>query len=78
MLINKKYEYARNSYFKYLLLRAAKSGDQVYENEVNKINNLKYARTLNEQITIQEIFRDNWEDFKNWCKSKNKPLRSSI
>jgi len=51
MLINKKYEYARNSYFKYLLLRAAKSGDQVYENEVNRINNLKYARTLNEQTS---------------------------
>ena len=73
-----KYEYARNSYVKYLLLRADKSGDQVYENEVNRINNLKYARTLNKQITIQEVFRDNWDDFKNWCKSKNKPLRSSI
>lgn len=77
--INKvNFEYARNSYFKYLLLRAAKSGDQVYENEVNRINNLKYARTLNKQITIQEVFRDNWDDFKEWCKSKKKHLRSSI
>ena len=78
-IINKStYEYSKDIYFRSLLLHAAKSGDQVYENEVNKINNAKYARTLNNQITIQEVFKDNWDEFKQWCSSFNKSIRHSI
>ncbi len=72
------YVHAKDICFKYNLLMAAKAGLDVYENEYNKLNNLPYALKENGHISIQEIFRDNWDDFKAYCASHNKPIRKSI
>ena len=72
------YIHAKQAYLQNQLLRAAKAGQDVYENEYNKLNNCSYALKENNHISIQEIFRDNWEDFKTYCASINKPIRSSI
>lgn len=75
---NKQIEYARKLKFTGQLTIAAKAGKNVYENEYIKINNLPYARELNGKITIQEIFRNHLDEFKQICKSNNKPIRESI
>lgn len=72
------YVHAKQSYLQHRLLIAAKVGQDVYENEYNKLNNMSYALKENNHISIQEIFKDNWEDFKSYCTSKNKPIRFSI
>lgn len=74
----KQIEYARKLMFTRQLTIAAKAGKNVYENEYIKINNLPYARELNGKITIQEIFRNHWDEFKQKCKTNNKPIRESI
>lgn len=63
--------------FQYQLLKAAKDGQNVYENEYNKLNNLKY-RQLNGNITIQDIFKNHWDEFVTWCEFKGKKIRTSI
>ena len=45
--------------FNQTLLDAAKSGTNVFENEVNRINNLSVTRQENNTISIKEIFTDN-------------------
>lgn len=72
------YVHAKRGYLSHLLLDAAKAGQDVYENEYNKLNNLPYARKENNHITIQEVFRDNWAYFVEYCNRKNIPLRESI
>lgn len=72
------YVHAKELSFKFQLLKAAKSGKMVYENEANKLNNLKYARKENGQITIQEIFRNHWSEFVDLQKAKGKTIRQSI
>ena len=61
---------------KLILLDAAKAGQHIYENEYNKLNNTPYALKENDHISIQEIFSDNWDDFKKMCSSKNIKIRS--
>lgn len=56
----------------------SKLGFSVYENEVKRFQNLPYVRQLNELPSIQEIFRDHWDDFVNYCKSRNIKIRDSI
>ena len=72
------YVHAKNSFFQYQLLKAAQAGQNVYENEYNKLNNMKYARKLNGNITIQEIFKNHWDEFVLWRESNGKKLRPSI
>ena len=72
------YVHAKNSFFQYQLLKGAQTGQNVYENEYNKLNNIKYARVLNGNITIQEVFRNHWDEFLSWYESKGKKLRPSI
>ena len=72
------YVHAKQGYLQHKLLIAAKAGQNVYENEYNKLNNMPYALKENNHISIQEIFKDNWEDFKSYCASINKPIRQSI
>ena len=72
------YIYAKTAYIQYRLQIAAKAGQDVYENEYNKLNNCSYALKENNHISIQEIFRDNWTGFKAYCASKNRTIRSSI
>ena len=78
ILPKKQIEYARKLMFTRQLRIAAKAGIDIYENEYLKLCNIPYARQLNGQITIQEIFRNHWDEFKNICAHKNKPIRESI
>jgi len=71
-------EYFKESIFHATLCTARKAGNEVYKNTVNKINNLKYARELNGKITIQDIFRDNWDSFVKSQMNKGKLIRQSI
>lgn len=75
---SKIFEYARKSSLSHRLTTAAKAGSSVFENEWNKLCNVPYARELQGKITIQEIFRDNWNDFLEIQKKKGKPIRDSI
>ncbi len=70
--------YSKSPILQHKLLAAAEAGFDIYENEYNKINNLPYALKENNHISIQEIFIDNWEEFKAYCASINKPIRQSI
>ena len=75
---NPYYVHAKRGYLSHLLLDAAKAGQNVYENEYNKLNNLTYARKENNHITIQEVFKDNWGYFVEYCNRKSIPLREAI
>lgn len=72
------YVHAKKSYLQHRLLDATKVRQHVYENEYNKLNNTPYALKENDHISTQEIFSDNWDDFKKMCSSKNIKIRSSI
>ena len=70
--------YAEQASFFALLNKAKKSGPSVYLNTVNKLNNCKYARELNDKFTIQDIFQDNWSEFLALQESKGKYIRDAI
>lgn len=63
----------------YERLRIARlAGKETYFNEVRKINNSKDGRKYIGDISIQDIFRDNWNNFLNKYDTPNNPIRSSI
>ncbi|MBQ3254084.1 MAG: hypothetical protein IJA65_05950 [Acholeplasmatales bacterium] len=54
-IINKPYYvHAKRDYLKHQLLISAKAGQDVYENEYNKLNNLPYALKENGHISIKK------------------------
>jgi transposase-like protein len=62
--------------YKDLLALAVKAGQSVYQNEFNKLSNLKSVReTKDHHLTIQNIFRTHWKAFKAKYEDK---LRDSI
>lgn len=69
---------AKEAFFQYQLMIAAKASQDVYEKEYLCLNNLSYARKINRQITIQQIFKNHWDEFKKLCRIKNKHIRNSI
>jgi hypothetical protein len=75
---NPYYVHTKRGYLSHLLLDASKAGQDVYENEYNKLNNLAYARKEYNHITIQEVFKDNWGYFVEYCNRKSIPLRDAI
>lgn len=58
-------------FFTLQLLEASRSGDQVFENEVNKINNLSCARKV--YFKIRDIFSEYWELFELGNPGKIRP-----
>ena len=60
--------------YKDLLAAAALSGKSVYENELNRLSNLKYVRSINQSyVSLQEIFRTYWPSFKAKYESSLRP-----
>lgn len=57
---------------------ARQAGKETYFNEVRKINNSKEGREYIGDISIQEIFRDNWDEFLNKHDDPKNPIRESI
>jgi hypothetical protein len=65
--------FIKNKY-KDLLATAYISGKSVYENELNRLSNLKTNRALNQNhVSIQEIFRIFWPSFKSLYEHKLRP-----
>ncbi len=69
---------AKKHFLANILTKAAKAGQDVYENEYIKLNNLLYAREQNELISIKDIFINHWDEFKELCAKNNRPIRKSI
>ena len=67
---------AKNSTYRYYILDAAKHGESVFENEVNKLYNLKVNRK--KKFTVQDIFSRYWDSFIELCSKKNIKIRNSI
>lgn len=57
------YLYYKRNEFKDTLLKARKSGNSVLINTIRKLNNCRWARTLNGDISIQDIFIDEFDNF---------------
>jgi hypothetical protein len=65
-----------NEIYKDMLYCALFNSKSLYENQFNLLSNLPYIRKQrNNHITIQEIFKHSWDDFKAACKS---PIKQSI
>ena len=62
-LLSSKYIHSDNPSFKDILATASSVSPFVLLNTINKLNNLPYARELNNQFTIKHIFRTYWKDF---------------
>lgn len=69
-------EYAKRDAFKLQLLKAAEAGQKIYENTLNRLNNIPHARTLENKFTIKDIFSRYWEEF---CqRNSHKVIRPAI
>lgn len=66
-----------NDLKRFTLICAAKSGTHVYENFINKYANLKSNRETH-TYTIQEIFKNHWEEFLVIAKNEKIPVREAI
>lgn len=51
-----KIPFAKRDAFSVRLLEAAKAGNHVYENQVNLLNNCEYARKMNNQHSLKDLF----------------------
>ena len=56
-------EYHKSSIFKLELLKSAQKGEHIYQNQVNLLDNCKYARELNHKFNIKDLFVNYWTKF---------------
>ena len=56
--------------FKNQLIEASKHGKNVFYNEVRKLNNCYYARKLQGDVSIKDIFLKYWSEFKEKYKHR--------
>lgn len=81
--IYRKSDFKNDTFYKkpqfYERLRIARlAGKETYFNEVRKINNSKEGRKYIGDISIQDIFLDNWDSFLNKYDTPDHPIRKSI
>lgn len=68
--------YYRRQEFAELISKAKRSGNPVFINTVRKLNNCRWARQINGDISIQDIFID---EFDNFLSDNNKlTIRKSV
>ena len=72
------FDYHKDDIFRLQLLKAAEAGFNVYENEVNKLDNLPIARKMRFQFSIIDIFRNHWDEFRAIQAQNGKPIRKAI
>ena len=70
-----KSEKVKTKFFRHMLLEAARHGSHVYQNTLNKINNLPCVRESEGQVTIKKIFIEYWDIF--YC-GNEKDIRPSV
>ena len=68
--------YAKRDAFRLQLMQAAKAGEHVYENTLNRLNHVPLARKGKKQFTIKEIFLRYWDIF--LAIHKGRPIRPAI
>jgi len=72
--INKDFEsldYSiKTSYFRNLLLTAARNGERIYQNAFNRINNLPCVRESKGKVTLRELFSEYWDMFYDYYNPK--------
>lgn len=61
---------------KLLFINSARHGQNIYENQVNLIKNLKINRET--KYSIKSIFINYWDEFVSVCKMKNMVIRPAI
>lgn len=70
----------QTEYFRILLLKAAKNGEHIYQNEFNRINNLPCVRGSKGKVTLRKIFIEYWDFFacgnEDWALSISKKVIS--
>lgn len=69
-------EYAKRDAFKLQLIKASESGQKVYENTINRLNNCPYARMIDNKFTIKDIFSNYWDAFREL--NSHKVIRPAI
>ncbi len=70
-----KSEKVKTEFFRHMLLEAACNGSHVYQNTLNKINNLPCIRESEGHVTIKKIFIKYWDIF--YCGNEN-DIRPSV
>ena len=55
--------YYKRPQFKEMMQIARKAGKEVLYNTIRLLNNCKYARTLNGYVSLQDIFKNYWNEF---------------
>ena len=55
--------YYRQEQFKDLISHARRSGNRILINTIRKLNNCRWARKLNGEISIQDLFIEYWDEF---------------
>lgn len=72
--INKDFEsldYSiKTSFFRNLLLTAARNGERINQNAFNRINNLPCVRESNGKITLRDLFSKYWNMFYDYYNPK--------
>ena len=68
--------YYRRQEFAELISKAKRSGNPVFINTVRKLNNCRWARQINGDISIQDIFIDEFDNFLS--DNKNLTIRKSV
>ncbi len=63
----------QTEYFRILLLKAAKNGEHIYQNEFNRINNLPCVRESKGKVTLRKIFIEYWDFFACGNEDKIRP-----
>ena len=54
------------SHYQNLLVLAARAGNDIYQNEINKLSNLPHLRKLfSNNVSIKDIFIEYWDEFKS-------------
>lgn len=68
-----KSEKVKTEFFRNILLTAARNGEHIYQNELNRINNLPCVRESEGKITLRSVFAEYWDFFECGNKDKIRP-----
>lgn len=68
-----KSDKVKTEYFRHLLLEAARNGEHIYQNMLNKINNLPCVRESEGKVTLRTIFIEYWDFFAVGNEGKIRP-----
>ena len=68
-----KCDKVKTEYFRNILLKAARTGEHIYQNELNRINNLPCVRESEGKVTLRTLFIEYWDFFHAGNEEKIRP-----